>query len=306
MIDQFTGDFFQWLRGFYHVARSGSIAHGAKRMFRSQSSVSYHIQCLERELGVPLFKRVNNRLLITPEGSQLLEWTIATFEQVNDLRSSLCSDPQSLSGKVGISGSMPIVGQSEMVALLSKFMQEHPRVQVQLRACRPREAMVDLDEGVSDIAIIAVIKPPERYLLAPLCMSPFVLVTPKNASFELDPVPTREQLQKLPFITYMGNDRSEMYSPWLGKEQLEGLAGPTVMTVNQYQLILQYIVSGVGCAVMDVLSLRLFEEDVSKTCQYPLDQYLDDLQYSMVTRRHRNLNSAAIALRQKIMGMFSV
>ena len=46
MIEEFNGDFLQWIRGFYYVARTGSITRAARKMNRSQSSVSYQIQCL--------------------------------------------------------------------------------------------------------------------------------------------------------------------------------------------------------------------------------------------------------------------
>lgn len=305
MIDQFNGDFLQWLRGFYHVARTGSIAKGALRMNRSQSSVSYQIQCLERELNVELFKRVNNTLLITPQGTQLLEWSRSAFELIKELRDTLRCDNFELAGKVAISGSMPIIGQNHMSRLLIDFMREHPKVQIQLRACRPLEVLAELDEGIADLGLIALVKPPERYRISPLCRSPFILVTPREHPFALDPHPTREQMQQLPFITYMGNDRNEVYTPWLTKEQLEGLTGSTVMTVNQYQLVLEYIILGAGCAIMDALSLGMFVDYDSKTSQYPLDHFLPDLQYSLVTRRHRGLGTAAKALGPRILALYS-
>ena len=121
MIEEFNGDFLQWIRGFYYVARTGSITRAARKMNRSQSSVSYQIQCLERQLNVSLFDRINNRLKITPQGVRLLDWTIVAFELLDELEEGISASCDELNGKVGISGSMPIIGQDMFSRLLSRF-----------------------------------------------------------------------------------------------------------------------------------------------------------------------------------------
>lgn len=304
MIDEFNGDFLQWLRGFYFVARTGSFSKAALKMNRSQSSVSYQIQSLERELNVVLFKRVNNVLHITPQGTRLLDWAVSAFELFGELQATLYCSEKELSGKVCISGSMPIISMRPVSCLITEFMHEHPKVQVQLRACRPREAIGDIDEGVSDIGLIALTRPLERYTVTPICSAKFILVAPGNHSFELDATPTKEQLSELPFIMYMGNDRTEMYTPWLTKEELDGLTGKTVMTVNQYQLVLEYIYLGTGCAIMDTLSLEMFCEYKKNVSVYPLHHYLNNLQYSMISRKQRTLSPAASALCEQLLELF--
>lgn len=48
MINEFNGDFLQWLRGFYYVARTGSISRAASKMNRSPaaSALSQQVLCL--------------------------------------------------------------------------------------------------------------------------------------------------------------------------------------------------------------------------------------------------------------------
>ena len=304
MINEVNGDFLQWLRGFYYVARTGSISRAAAKMNRSQSSVSYQIQCLERQLNVPLFNRANNLLHITPQGLRLLDWAISAFELISELNATIACDPGELAGKVGISGSMPILEQDGIADLIMRFRKEHPKVQIQVRACRAPEAIEDLKNGISDFALLASTHKLERFMTTKLCSAPFILVTPKQHGFVLDRQPTRDQLQDLPFVTYQGNVQAEIHTPCLTREQLEGLTGRTVITVNQLQLVLQYISRGAGCAIMDLFSLQAFPGYKKKTAYYPLGHFLSDLQYYMVSRKHRPMSPAASALSQQILCLF--
>ena len=103
---------------------------------------------------------------------------------------------------------------------------------------------------------------------------------------------------------YMGNDRKEVYSPWLTAEHLKGLTGRTAMTVNQYQLVLQYIARGSVCAIMDELTLKTFPEYDRHVAAYPLSHLLENLQYFLLARRHRRLGAAATVLSREILSLF--
>jgi DNA-binding transcriptional LysR family regulator len=82
MIEQIGGDFLQWLRGFYYVAKRGSVTQAALEMGRNQPTISHQIKCLENEFGVSLFERSSGRMELTPEGDALLEKAISLFESV--------------------------------------------------------------------------------------------------------------------------------------------------------------------------------------------------------------------------------
>ena len=55
------------------VVSAGSFAKGAERLNKTQSAVSYQIQKLEENLGIPLFDRSTYRTKLTPAGESILE-----------------------------------------------------------------------------------------------------------------------------------------------------------------------------------------------------------------------------------------
>lgn len=60
------------LRIFQAVAREGSITKAAQMLNYVQSNVTNRIQYLEAQLRIPLFRRSNRGMTLTPAGENLL------------------------------------------------------------------------------------------------------------------------------------------------------------------------------------------------------------------------------------------
>ena len=60
------------LRTFLEVAKTRHFGHAAENLYLTQSAVSSRIKQLEGTLGVPLFTRQRNNILLTPAGERLL------------------------------------------------------------------------------------------------------------------------------------------------------------------------------------------------------------------------------------------
>lgn len=60
------------LRVFVEIARSGSFTAAARRLERTQSTISFAIANLEVDLNVQLFDRTSRQALLTPAGQRLL------------------------------------------------------------------------------------------------------------------------------------------------------------------------------------------------------------------------------------------
>src|SRR5581483_1209659 len=76
---------YQQLRGFCHAAMTGSVSQAARRMGRSQPTVTQQIQGLESELGVKLFSRIGSKIKLTHDGELLFEMAQPLIEQMENL-----------------------------------------------------------------------------------------------------------------------------------------------------------------------------------------------------------------------------
>ena len=70
------------LRQFYAVAKYGSLAAAAERLFVTPGAISKQIRLLETALGLPLFVRQHRRLLPTPAGVRLLRSCETVFDEL--------------------------------------------------------------------------------------------------------------------------------------------------------------------------------------------------------------------------------
>ena len=61
------------LKNFLVVAREGNITHAAQALHMSQPALSRQIKMLEEELGKPLFRRTQHKVVLTQTGIDLKE-----------------------------------------------------------------------------------------------------------------------------------------------------------------------------------------------------------------------------------------
>lgn len=75
----------EYLSEFADLANSLCVSDSAKNLNVSQSTLSRHIQCLERELGASLFERSNKGVVLTEVGYKLYEQTIRMQDTLRGL-----------------------------------------------------------------------------------------------------------------------------------------------------------------------------------------------------------------------------
>lgn len=74
------------LKYFKAVADSGTLKRAAEQLFVSASALSSSISLLEKELGVPLFDREKNRLVLNRQGELFLHYTNQILHTIDSAR----------------------------------------------------------------------------------------------------------------------------------------------------------------------------------------------------------------------------
>src|SRR4051794_41744999 len=77
---------FDQIQLFLAVVDQGSFSKAAKKLNRAQSAVTYGIQKLEAQVGLPLFDRTAYRSALTGAGSALLLRARRIAEETNAFR----------------------------------------------------------------------------------------------------------------------------------------------------------------------------------------------------------------------------
>ncbi|MEX5608136.1 LysR family transcriptional regulator [Pseudomonas protegens] len=128
------------LRVFQAVASAGSLSAAARQLDVQPMQVSRRVAALEEELGMRLFHRTTRSVSLTSEGQLFLPYASTIIDAEDSAKSEL--GPASAKAKGVLRMTAPSVfGQSIVVPMLSRLLEAHPDLSVDL----------DLSDKVIDI-----------------------------------------------------------------------------------------------------------------------------------------------------------
>ena len=128
------------IRIFLAVADTGSFSKAAKQLNRAQSAVTYGIQKLEAQFGIPLFDRTAYRPALTEAGRTLLLRARRIAEETNAFRDAARSLASGLEAELTIvlDSMFPMPRWSRRYARLLRNSQPFRRASMCSRLERPR------------------------------------------------------------------------------------------------------------------------------------------------------------------------
>jgi DNA-binding transcriptional LysR family regulator len=145
-----------WLETFVVVSERGGFGAAASALFRSQPRVSAHIAALENELGTALFDRSQRPVALTVSGQRLYEHARAILNEVTAARASVVDLTGQITGRVVI-GTYASAGASFLPAVLRRFRDAHPHVDVRL----VEQAVAGLDSALAEGTVDLAVRPME-------------------------------------------------------------------------------------------------------------------------------------------------
>lgn len=165
--------------GFFSVlASAGSLSAAARELGITTPAVSKHLAQMEARLGVPLVNRTTRRMSMTPEGELYLEHARRILSEIDGMQELLGLAKATPKGLLRVNATLGF-GRSHVAPLISRFVRQHPQVEVQLQLSVNPPALTDDSFDVCirfgappDARVIARHLAPNRRLL---CASPAYL-----------------------------------------------------------------------------------------------------------------------------------
>ena len=142
---------FDWnrTRAFLVTAEEGTLSAAAKALDMTQPTLSRQVAALEKELGITLFERVGQRLVLTDSGAALLEHARSMSHAAMLFSLSATGQSQQIEGSVVISA-----GELDAVFRLPKIIaglrKEEPGIEIEVIVTNETS---DLKRREADIAI---------------------------------------------------------------------------------------------------------------------------------------------------------
>ena len=292
MIEEFSGDFLQQLRGFYYVAQLGSMGQAAKVMHRSQSSVSRLIKQLEQSLDVELFGRVQKGVVLTNEGNELFIQAIAIFERIRSIHSELGHVAKEPSGDVSFQVSHAAFVHF-IAPLLPKLYEVYPKLRLNiLEAGNFVQLQKRLEDRKIDFALVVSGAIPESLDFFVLFKDKMVLAAPRRFKDELNTPLELDRLPDLPLIKLPGGSGFSLFvehhlpAGWNAARQ-------SITAGNMYYQ-LNMVSAGLGCAVTVESSLRMVKD--LPLAVFPLGHLMPDQEYGLVSLKSSYITPQARAV----------
>ncbi|AVD82181.1 LysR family transcriptional regulator [Pseudomonas sp. SWI6] len=232
---------FSQLRIFQAVAEEGSVTRAAERLHRVPSNLSTRLRQLEEQLGVELFLRERQRLQLSPAGKVLLDYA-NRLAALHDEALSAVQGGQPAGDFV--LGTMYSTAATHLPALLARYHQAYPAVNLQVRAAPSGE----LFEGLLSHRLDAALVDGPLNLAGldgiPLCEEELVLIT----SPEHPVVHTAKDVAgKAVFTFRQGCSYRMRLEAWYAHAHTPM---GRVMEIESYQSMLACVIAGAGVAMM--------------------------------------------------------
>ncbi len=162
------------------IAREGNISHAAEKLFLTQSSLSQHLQRLEKEMGMVLVDRSTIPLQLTPAGKVYREY----LETHAYLYQKMVADMNASSGGQAVTvGIGTWRGARLMPKILPGFLEEHPEADIRLEEVpQPEDLFPALMDGTVSFGIRSMSPHglPQGIVTETLMQEKILLVLPKN------------------------------------------------------------------------------------------------------------------------------
>ncbi len=134
---------------FLAVAETGSLSGAARELDLTQPTAGRHVQSLEQELGVTLFKRQARGMALTPQGATLLEHARIMRDAASALSLAAVGGESDLSGTVRVTSSV-FVAHHILPDVVTEMREKHPEIQIELVASDTSENLLFRE---ADIAV---------------------------------------------------------------------------------------------------------------------------------------------------------
>jgi DNA-binding transcriptional LysR family regulator len=288
MIKEFGGDLFQWLRGFYFVARTGGVTRAAEAMRRNQPAISHQVKCLEEEFGVLLFERSRGKMELTAEGRVLLELVVPLFELIEEMKEKLCKPKLPVEGIVRVATTHAVI-LYYLPRFVLDFHEMHPQIPFDLQGGGVEAVLAAVETGVADFGIASFLETPAGLVTHDLFETKLKLITSKNLRLFSQKRISMEAMAKFPHI---GFPRTSTITPLIERRfAQEGLKINTILVFNNFEIVKKYVELGLGVAILDDFTVT--PEDENKLAVFDLGEFFDKRKYQIIMRQKKYLNPAA-------------
>jgi len=227
------------------IVDAGNLSQAARKLKTSRANVSYHLNQLERAVGVKLLRRTTRSMELTEVGRRLYQHGRSIQNELLAAKESVATLGHSLRGRVRV-GVPSGYGQLVMSDWLIAFKRSYPDIVLDVLF---ENRVIDLLREGLDIAIRVMADPPPALVARELGEVRYVACAAR-AYVEARGLPSvPEDLGSVPLITSDVAGQQLRVAAYLRDERREVLLDPTLISEN-FSFLRQAIAAGLGVGLV--------------------------------------------------------
>ncbi len=167
------------LRYIVAVARERHFGRAAEACFVAQPTLSVAVKRLEEELGVQLFERRSQEVVVTPLGQRIIEQAHRALEEAGRIKEIARQGKDPLVGPLQL-GVIYTVGPYLLPGLVRALLQSAPHMPLIIQESFTVRLIDMLKSGDIDVAIMAEPLPEGGFMTLPVYDEAFVVAVPRT------------------------------------------------------------------------------------------------------------------------------
>jgi len=235
------------LRYIVAVAQERHFGRAAERCFITQPALSLAIQKLEDELGVQIFERQRNAVVVTPIGEKIVQQAQRALDETEQIKLIAAQGKDQLKGALRF-GVIPTVGPYILPDLIPLLHKRAPAMPLEVEENLTANLSRMLKNGKLDVMIISLPFKEPGILTQALYDEPFKVVVPVNHPWakksRIDSDKLASQKVLLPHAGHCFRRQVLNSCPDLSRSDSGGVQG------NSLETIRQMVASGMGITVL--------------------------------------------------------
>ncbi|WP_431075279.1 LysR substrate-binding domain-containing protein [Microbacterium phyllosphaerae] len=140
------------LRMLVELSRRGTLSAVADALSYSKASVSQQLSALEREVGVPLLRRVGRGVQFTPQGNVLVAEAVGILDQLEHAEVAVAESLTEVTGTVHIAV-FQSTAHSLLPGALNALREQHPALRVEVTESDPETGLVGVSSRDFDLIL---------------------------------------------------------------------------------------------------------------------------------------------------------
>ncbi len=227
------------LKIFVAVCEHGSTTKAAEALFIVQPTISHTIIELEKFYKVPLFERINQRLVLTDIGKELLTKAKEILSRFEDFEALATLHGKNPLVKIGASLTL---GQTIIPRFLEAVQEQNYNIQPQILIRQSTRIQHELEQSTLDFGLIGGNVTSPHLKAVALSNEKFVAVC--HADYDIYKEISFEQLTKIPLLIREHGSSSRDFLENLA--EVRGLTFSPIMDSSNNQAIVTAIRSKLG------------------------------------------------------------